>query len=42
MSEINWETKESAEWYNQNCTHQFRKGEVLIDMLHIQEGDTIL
>lgn len=42
MSEINWETKESAEWYNQNCTHQFRKGEVLIDMLHIQEGGTIL
>jgi arsenite methyltransferase len=42
MSEINWESKESAEWYDQNCEHQFQKGQILIDMLNIKEGDSIL
>ena len=42
MSEINWETKESAEWYDQNCDHQFQKGQILIEMLNVKEGDSIL
>ena len=42
MSEINWETPESAARYDQNCDHQFQKGQELIKMMEIKEGDFVL
>jgi arsenite methyltransferase len=42
MSEIDWDTPESAEIYDQNCDHQFPKGQTLIEMMKIKDGDSIL
>jgi ubiquinone/menaquinone biosynthesis C-methylase UbiE len=42
MSEIGWESLESAKRYDRNCDHQFRKGQALIDMMGIKKGDVVL
>ena len=42
MSEIDWDTPESAESYDQNCDHQFQKGQTLIEMMKIKSGDSVL
>jgi arsenite methyltransferase len=42
MSEIDWDTPESAESYDQNCNHQFQKGQTLIEMMKIKSGDSVL
>lgn len=42
MSEIDWDTPESAEHYDQNCDHQFQKGQTLIKMMKIKNGDSVL
>jgi arsenite methyltransferase len=42
MSEIDWDTPESAERYNHNCDHQFHKGQALIEMMKIIKGDSVL
>lgn len=41
MSEIDWDTPESAESYDQNCDHQFQKGQTLIEMMKIKSGDSV-
>lgn len=42
MSEINWESKDSADWYDRNCDHQFQKGQFLISKMKIKTGESIL
>ncbi len=42
MSEINWESKESADWYDRNCDHQYQKGQMLITKMDIKTGESIL
>lgn len=42
MSEIDWDTPESAEIYDQNCDHQFQKGQTLIKTMKIKNGDSVL
>jgi ubiquinone/menaquinone biosynthesis C-methylase UbiE len=42
MSEIDWESPESAGRYDNNCDHQFKKGKALMEILDIQEGDFVL
>lgn len=42
MSEIDWESQEGAERYDQNCDHQFQKGKALIEMMGIKKGDSVL
>ncbi|MDW5550383.1 class I SAM-dependent methyltransferase [Methanosarcina sp.] len=42
MSEIDWDTPESAKIYDQNCDHQFQKGQTLIRMMKIKNGDSVL
>lgn len=42
MSEIDWDTPENAENYDQNCDHQFQKGQTLIEMMRIKSGDSVL
>jgi arsenite methyltransferase len=42
MSEIDWDSPEGAERYDQNCDHQFQKGHVLIEMMGIKKGDFVL
>lgn len=42
MSEIDWDSPEGAERYDQNCDHQFQKGKMLIEMMKIKNGDSIL
>ncbi len=42
MSEIDWDTPESAESYDQNCDHQFQKGQTLVEMMKIKSGDSVL
>jgi arsenite methyltransferase len=42
MSEIDWDTPEGAESYDQNCDHQFLKGQTLIEMMKIHTGDSVL
>jgi len=42
MSELDWESRESAERYDRNCDHQFRKCQALIEMMKIKEGDVVL
>ncbi|ACL16479.1 class I SAM-dependent methyltransferase [Methanosphaerula palustris] len=42
MSEIDWESPESADRYDKNCDHQFRKGKALMEILKIQKGDSVL
>lgn len=42
MSEINWDSPEIAQRYDQNCDHQFQKGQALIEMMRIKEGDSVL
>jgi ubiquinone/menaquinone biosynthesis C-methylase UbiE len=42
MSEIDWDTPKSAESYDQNCDHQFQKGQTLIEMMKIKNGDSVL
>lgn len=42
MSEIDWDSPESAERYDKNCDHQFQKGRALIEMMKIKEGDSVL
>jgi ubiquinone/menaquinone biosynthesis C-methylase UbiE len=42
MSEIDWESPESAGRYDKNCDHQFKKGKALIEILNIQKGDFVL
>ena len=42
MSEIDWDTPESAERYDHNCDHQFQKGQVLIETMKIIKGDYVL
>ncbi|WP_440948452.1 class I SAM-dependent methyltransferase [Methanosarcina sp. T3] len=42
MSEIDWDSPESAERYDQNCDHQFQKGQVLVEMMGIKKGDSVL
>lgn len=42
MSEIDWESRESAERYDMNCDHQFQKGKILIEMMKIKKGDIVL
>jgi arsenite methyltransferase len=42
MSEIDWDTPKSATNYDQNCDHQFQKGQTLIEMMKIKSGDSVL
>lgn len=42
MSEINWESSDSASRYDKNCDHQFKKGKALIEILKIKKGDSVL
>ncbi|MDI9395751.1 MAG: methyltransferase domain-containing protein [Euryarchaeota archaeon] len=42
MSEIDWDSPESAERYDRNCDHQFQKGRILIEMMGIKKGDFVL
>jgi ubiquinone/menaquinone biosynthesis C-methylase UbiE len=42
MSEIDWDTPESADSYDQNCDHQFLKGQTLVEIMKIKNGDSVL
>lgn len=42
MSEIDWDTPESAKIYDRNCDHQFQKGQTLIKMMKIKNGESVL
>lgn len=42
MSEINWDTPEIANNYDQNSDHQFEKGQMLVGMMKIAAGDDVL
>jgi ubiquinone/menaquinone biosynthesis C-methylase UbiE len=42
MSEIDWDSPESASRYDRNCDHQYRKGRMLIEMMNIRSGESVL
>jgi ubiquinone/menaquinone biosynthesis C-methylase UbiE len=42
MSEIDWDSPESAARYDRNCDHQYRKGQILIEMMNIKRGESVL
>jgi ubiquinone/menaquinone biosynthesis C-methylase UbiE len=42
MSEIDWDSPESAARYDRNCDHQYRKGRMLIEMMNIKKGESVL
>jgi ubiquinone/menaquinone biosynthesis C-methylase UbiE len=42
MSQIDWDSMESAARYDRNCDHQYRKGQILIEMMDIKKGESVL
>ncbi len=42
MSEIDWDTPDIAVRYDKNCDHQYLKGQSLVEMMGISNGDTVL